>query len=259
MEIQVGCSTAGLGVEPGEIIANMPRTGCSVFELILFHDWREPGVYEDVASAFSHVKLLINSIHADRYLGSLIGAKDAAEAESGIELLQRSVNVADVLGARVVVAHVWDTFEAVDINLDNIALRLADAFAGDLGQAGISIENVPTCCGLDQADIWERFTDLLPDVFGFTLDLYWAHVFGNLPRLLKFIDRVNNIHIGLTMEGHGDCLSIRVGDGLESVESLVKQVRDSGYNGTMVIEPRGGLKSVDDYHYAADCLRRYIS
>jgi sugar phosphate isomerase/epimerase len=89
-------------------------------ELVVFPTWDLDVVAVDLLSS----GLRFPVVHADKTVGSGLGAPTAAEREAGAARLAENVRLAETLGAKLVVVHLWDSPESdadLEPNLETLA------------------------------------------------------------------------------------------------------------------------------------------
>lgn len=159
------------------------------------------------------------------------------QTEDAMALFEQVCAAAEALGARYYVMHgpfsVSGRLRVAQIHeLRQRTLRLRDIAAG----YGVDMlwENVHWCALRDPEDVREM-TAILPEQ-RFVLDVKQAYRAGTTPyaMLEAMGDRVRHVH-ALDMDAGGRlCLP---GRGVTDWRSLMRELRDRGYDGAVILEP----------------------
>src|SRR5919108_4022862 len=82
-----------------------PRLDVEGFELVVFPTWD----LDVVAGELLKSGLRFPVIHADKTVGAGLGATTVAARDAGAARLVQNVRLAEMLGAHLVVLHLWDS------------------------------------------------------------------------------------------------------------------------------------------------------
>jgi sugar phosphate isomerase/epimerase len=172
--------------------------------------------------------LPILSVHANRDVGICLCSGDRQEVEHGKRLTHEALALAERVGARVCVFHLWDTWkEAFDPCF--LADTLAEVAAAHPAVKA-SVENVPT-----QLRGHTPF-ELVRGFEWITLDLQWAALYDELGRFEPLVDRIANVHLRGRLAGGRWVIE---GAPFEFYAAL-ERIRDRwGYDGPLTMEPKG--------------------
>jgi len=181
----------------------------------------------DLAALLAQASLPVLSVHANRDVGTALCSGREDEVRHGKTLIEEGMALAQSVGARVCVIHLWDTWlEDFDVGVLEDGVRQASS---RFPKVRAAVENVPT--HLDEMTprtLLERFHWI-------TLDLRWAMLFDELAQFQADVDRIANVHVPCELRA-GSTPS--QGD-FESVLDAVRMiVHEWDYTGPLTIEPR---------------------
>jgi endonuclease IV len=195
-------------------------------------DWTKTPKYtaEQIVELVKKAKLPILSVHASRDVGSYLCSDREQDWEKGKRVIYDSLLIAEKLGARVCVFHLWDTWKTrFDIN------RLEKAFSDLVGQfpkVKASVENVPThledCTPFELAKRFEHVT----------LDLRWAALYDELDRFESVVRNVVNVHLRGSLKGDKWTIE-RSSFGFYEVLDKIRN--NWKYVGLLTVEPEGKI------------------
>ncbi len=223
-------------------------------EVVLHPDWRPglpprskqpdpPGTSGTLTSgeivsrlreAMARTGARIRSIHANRDLGTFLGARDSGTRRIAAELLEETIGIAREVGAGIIVLHPWNSWAGA-VDLEHIAVPIIEASRSS--EAVLTVENIPLSAPeWSQAEAMVGLADLLPDAVGFTLDLSWSSMYGNFDELLVLLSRVKNVHVqGRLMTGDDrEWLHPRAGN--MDLDASIRRLCRLGYDGQWTLE-----------------------
>lgn len=182
----------------------------------------------ELAGLLRATGLPIYSIHANRDVGICLCSGDEQEIIQGQRLIHESLSLADAVGARVCVFHLWDTWRQ---EFDPAALYCILCAAAK-GYPGVkaAVENVPThLVGITPFDLAQQFEWI-------TLDLRWAAMYNELDRFRSLKDRLVNVHLRGRLEGR----TWQLDDAPFGFYEALRTLRHEwGYGGLLTMEPSG--------------------
>lgn len=199
-----------------------------------FADWTKTPKYTlgEVLTLLKGEKLPILSVHANRDIGCYLCSNRERYLEKGKRFIYDSLSLADDLGAKVCVFHLWDTWKArFEVNhLKKIFSNITPLFP----KVKASVENIPTHL--------EGYTPFaLVRSFDYvTIDLRWASLYDELNAFETIIDNVVNVHLRGRLEGDKwvlDCSSFGFYEALDRIKNKWK------YSGLFTVEPEGKMNS----------------
>jgi len=127
------------------------------------------------------------SVHASRDVGSYLCSDREPDLKKGKRLIYESLSLAEGLGTKVCVFHLWDTRKAkFDMNrLKKIFSEVSSGFPG----VKASVENIPTSLeGHTPCSLVKSFDHV-------TLDLRWASLYDELYAFEQVGHKVVNVHL----------------------------------------------------------------
>ncbi len=216
-----------------------------------FADWTKTPKYtrEEVLELLREERLPILSVHASRDIGNYLCSNKNRDLEKGKQVAYDALFLANELGARVCVLHLWNTW-ATNFNLKyikEILHEVSDQFPG----VKASVENIPTHM--------KEFTpfELVKEFDNVTLDLRWAAMYDELDAFKSVVNKLANVHLRGRLDGEGwvlDCSSFGFYEAVKKIKG------DWGYKGLLTLEREGKLDSsrFDDFVKAVRNLRAMI-
>ncbi|TFG23716.1 MAG: hypothetical protein EU533_02890 [Promethearchaeota archaeon] len=194
--------------------------------------WNDSKKYdpEKIADFLNDYSLPIFSIHGNRDIGILLCSKNNKDVKNGKLLIKNSINLAERVGAKICVFHIWDT--KID-KIDYVILKKTlDRIAIKHPTITLSVENIPTNM--------PNFTpfELLKNFEYITMDLRWCAVYDELFKFSKIKKKIVNIHIRGELSGDEWKLRNSPFTVEEAMEIIIKQWK---YKGLLTFEPEGGL------------------
>ena len=195
-------------------------------------DWTKTPKYtaEQIVELVKKAKLPILSVHASRDVGSYLCSDREQDWEKGKRVIYDSLLIAEKLGARVCVFHLWDTWKT-NFAVDRIEKAFLD-LARQFPKVKASVENVPThledCTPFELAKRFEHVT----------LDLRWAALYDELDRFESLIRNVVNVHLRGSLKGDKWTIE-RSSFGF--YEALDKIRNNWKYVGLLTVEPEGEI------------------
>ena len=192
--------------------------------------WRDSVKYssKDIAALIKEAGVPILTVHAKRDIGIDLCSGNADDVKEGRRLAEEALRFAEVIGARVCVFHLWDTWkEKIDLPL--LSDTLAEISLG-FPTVRASVENVPTHLpGHTPLDLAKRFPWI-------TLDLQWAALYHEFDGFEKVKDRIVNVHLRGELEQAVWTLKNSPFGFYEALEKIRTQW---GYQGVLTMEPNG--------------------
>lgn len=144
--MQLLCSTGTFSREPDHtdsqaILTYGPELEVDGFEVMFYPSWY-PQI-EQIATALQQSRLRFPAMHAEKSIGTALGSSQPQEQERGIQLLAANCRLGSLLGAKVLILHLWglpELDEQLERNLQTLAACLTLAAQFDLQ---LAIETIP--------------------------------------------------------------------------------------------------------------------
>ena len=195
-----------------------------------FADWTKTPKFTvaEILTILQKQKLPILSVHASRDIGSYLCSSRERDYEKGKRLIHEALFLADNLGAKVCVFHLWDTWKTkFDIyKLKKDLLNIGAQFA----EVKASVENIPTHLEEDTP------LSLVKQFDHVTLDTKWASLYNELNMFESIISKVVNVHLrGTLRKGRWVLTSPHFG-----FYEALNLIRDRWqYSGLLTVVPEG--------------------
>lgn len=239
------CSTGAVVGRPnGRDITLLRRCidelDCDGYEFMMYETWYDR--MDEVLGYVAALPVTVPVVHVEKQVGELLsrgGEEDIAEARRRFELNCRA---AEMLGAGLLVLHLWNGVESDRRIEGNMAQYPALRAMAEARGLTLTIENV-VCNTQDPMTHMRTLADLHPDV-SFTFDTKMAAFHGQLTRLYSdssrwLMERVRHMHINDYGGGYMDWANLRTlhpGQGRVDFERLFAFLRSVSYAGDFTIE-----------------------
>lgn len=195
---------------------------------------------DELAVILRESKLPILSLHANRDVGIHLCSDKRREIQRGKQLIHDSLSLAQQVGAKMCVFHLWDTwkqqFEPVFLQ------RTLETIADQFSSVKAAVENVPI--NLPEHTPF----DVVKEFEWITLDLRWAGMYNELDKFAQVKDRIVNVHLRGRLEFDQWTIYHTPFTFYEAFDLLRKEWR---YSGLFTVEPEGGLKNAEWADFAA--------
>ena len=247
---RINCSVACLHLMDHRFLLDeLKYIDCPGFEFMIYSIWTER--YSGVARELREGGFRFDSMHGPKQTGRLLSEPDAESHAQARKLLRDSIGVAGDLGASVMTIHLWDqnsTDPKLQRNLDSL-YTLKD-YAIDRG-VNISVEFIPHTRGGGYVPTAEYLYNNLDSAFSFTLDLEFAAWNNEIADMVRFADRISNVHIrdynGSPVDERGRRHYCLPGSGNTDFAFAFQELKEKGYNGLYTLEARHySTKDVND-------------
>ena len=189
------------GFDPERHVPIIAQAGFEALELCLFSGWAGyDGADGDQVRVLRRVAdsegVAVWSIHAPQPTGDL-GSSNSMQRKTAIDALARCLDLADALGAHVVVSHDLASPDAASGRHGYCAESLARlAPMAEKSFARIGFENMPPEYQHDSVrKVWERVRNLSPAAFGCVLDTGHAQLAGQLDDAAEWGERLISVHL----------------------------------------------------------------
>jgi sugar phosphate isomerase/epimerase len=195
-----------------------------------FADWTKTPKFTvaEISTLLQKQELPILSVHASRDIGSYLCSSRERDYEKGKRLIHDALFLADKLGAKICVFHLWDTWKTkFDIyELKKDFLNMVAQFA----EIKASVENIPTHLkGHTPFSLVKQFDYV-------TLDTKWASLYNELDLFESIINKVVNVHLRGSLR---ECRWVLNSSNFGFYEALTL-IRDRWeYSGLLTVEPEG--------------------
>lgn len=192
-----------------------------------------------------------DSMHGPKQTGRLLSEVDSLSHANALKLLGESVDIAHELNIPILTIHLWDQ------NSDDPKLRRNIESLYKLKRyslargVNISIEFIPHLKGGGYLKTAEYLYQNLDTAFSFTLDLEFAAWDDDLSEVVKFADRITNVHIrdynGSPVDGKGRRQYCLPGMGSTDFAYVFKELKRRNYKGIYTLEARHySTKDIND-------------
>ena len=195
-----------------------------------FADWTKTPKYtvSEILALLEKQKLPILSVHASRDVGSYLCSNRKRQYEKGKRLTYDTLFLADNLGVKICVFHLWDTWKTkFDVHrLKKDFLKITSQFA----QIKASVENIPTHLKNHTPSSLVKLFDCV------TLDTKWASLYNELSLFKPMISKVVNVHLRGTLREDRWFLNSPNFGFYEALDLIRDRWK---YSGLLTVEPEG--------------------
>ena len=196
----------------------------------------------------------VPSVHINRDVGNMLCSSEPSVILEGQAILYNNLMGASKLRSEISVLHLWDTrLDSLDLKkVFNKAYEVAKDFA-----IKIAIENVPVSDKLlSPAKAWAELVELMPEDYGFTLDLSWCSLYNDFSDLSQFRERILNIHVqGYTLRVSENCYTLVPRAGSLNILECLSTLCLEGYKRFVTLE-MNKPSSQDDFKRALELIQR---
>ncbi len=193
-----------------------------------FADWTKMPKYtiEEIAKMLRNENLPILSVHSNRDIGNYLCSTQAEDLQKGRRLIRDSLSLAEILGAKVCVFHLWDSWKT-SFDIDHLRMIFSE-IADQFPKVRASVENIPTHLeGRSPFDLVRSFDYV-------TLDSRWAALYDELDLFGSITHNIVNVHLRGRLEGDGWVLERSSFSFYEGLDTITKKW---GYTGLLTVEP----------------------
>ena len=231
------------------LLEELDHINCSSFEFMIYSLWTEH--YHQVGKELRANGVRFESMHGPKQTGRLLSNADPESHKQAQGLLKKSIDTAHELGVSVLTIHLWDqnsTDPKLGRNLDSL-YKLKD-YAVDRG-VNISVEFIPHTRGGGYVPTAEYLYRNMDTAFSFTLDLEFAAWNNEIGDMVRFADRISNVHIrdynGSPVDENGRRFYCLPGLGKTDFAFAFQGLREKNYDGLYTLEARHySTKDVND-------------
>lgn len=239
------CSTGALIGRPNgrnhKLLAEFAgKLNCDGFELMIYDSWYEK--LDRVMADIQEMNLYIPVVHCEKTIGQAISLGGEENVENALRLFERNAFVAEKLGAKKIVLHLWDglpsdgTFEN-NITTYPMLLEIAEKYGLDL-----LVENV-VCNVQSPMRRILQLQELYPDIH-FVFDTKMAAFHGELEELYKdentaLWENIRHYHVNDYAGGYKEwskLATLPIGKGNVDFQAFFAYIKRIGYKDTFTIE-----------------------
>lgn len=259
--IETGISTHAFAYNKlnEEIISLIAESGFDAVELYMHKphfDFENDSELKTIAQALIKHKIEANSIHCPFYRqieeakkGKWlnIASEDEAVRNESVQWVKKSIAAAEIIRFKFAVIHFGDINDRKPADKKQGAalksLMEIEPFARSLG-AQIVLENIPneiaSCSELSAFLIENNLTEKI----GICFDTGHAAMAGEIPSGLKILkEKIKTVHLHDTIDLKDEHLS--AGDGILDWRLILTLMKQSGYEGRLILENKYGNNPED--------------
>lgn len=248
MNIPVLCSSGALitrfnGRDPRLLRSIFPHIEADGLEFMVYPSW--DGVLDRVTetvSGFSkELRVSIPVLHADKRIGELLSMGGAEETEEAAKRFKSCCDIAEKLGAGLIVLHLWGG-RASDYRIGHNIAELG-GYLREAERRGITLTVENVVCGRETP--LKHIKTIMNEYPGalFTVDTKMAEFHGELPATLDCAElwngRAAHLHVndyGGGIHDFNDLRVLHMGEGHVDFAPFFSRVRESGYRGFATVE-----------------------
>jgi len=195
-----------------------------------FADWTTIPKYStaQVLELVKRENLPILSVHGSRDIGIYLCSGRAEDLQKGKRLIFDALSLAENLGAKVCVFHLWDTWKT-KLDLKRLEKALSSV-AIEFPKVRAAVENIPTHLEGQTPFMLVKSFDYV------TLDLRWASMYDELDRFESISDKIVNLHLRGRLDAGRWFLDQSSFGFYEAVNKIKKEW---SYSGLFTVEPDG--------------------
>lgn len=193
-----------------------------------FADWTKTPKYTtaDVLELVKGENLPILSVHGNRDIGGYLCSGRAKDLQKGKRLIFDALSLAENLGSKVCVFHLWDTWKT-KLDLKHLK-KVLSSVAIEFPKVRASVENIPTHLkGQTPLTLAKSFDYV-------TLDLRWASMYNELHAFESIRDTIVNVHLRGKLDANRWFLDQ---SSYGFYEAFNKIKNEWGYSGLFTVEP----------------------
>ena len=206
-----------------------PRLHCDGFEFMMYESWYD--IWEQVADDLSKMNLSFPLFHVEKCVGQAFSRNEEGDNEQAQKLFEINCIMAQRIGAKKLVMHLWDGIPS-DRNIENNIEQYAylNEIAQNYGLL-LTIENV-VCNQEDPLIHFEELGERYPDI-AFTFDVKFAQFHNQLD--IAFGDEYRWLWQGFVRHIHiSDCAgSYKEWDQLKSLHPGEGRINYDKLNGSL--------------------------
>lgn len=180
-------------------------------------------------------KLVVPVVHIDRDVGNMLCSENKEIIIEGQNILNENLLGGSILKSKVAVLHMWDTY-GESLDLKKLFSKVYEVSRNYKIQ--VAIENIPISDKkITQEKAWELLKVIMPQNYGFTLDLNWCSLYNNFKELKNYKNKILNVHVQgyLSLVGKNNYTLVpRVGK-LDIINCL-SELCKLGYDGYITLE-----------------------
>lgn len=247
---KINCSVACLNLMDHRFLVDeLNYVDSPGFEFMVYSIWTEH--YGEVARELKESGIRFDSLHGPKQTGRLLSEDDSENHKQAKSLIKDSIDIARDIGANIVTIHLWDqnsTDPKLQKNINSL-YELKD-YAVNNG-VNISVEFIPHTKGGGYVPTAEYLYHNLDPAFSFTLDLEFAAWNNEMADIVKFADRISNVHIrdynGSPVDENGRRQYCLPGLGKTDFAFAFKELKNRDYKGIYTLEARHySTKDIND-------------
>lgn len=231
------------------LVDELKYIDCPGFEFMIYSIWSEH--YREVAKILKAGGFRFDSMHGPKQTGRLLSETDPESHEQAKKLIRESIDTAYEINAPVLTVHLWDQ-NSVDTKLERNLASLYELkdYALDRG-VNISVEFIPHTRGGGYVPTAEYLYHNMDPAFSFTLDLEFAAWNNETADVVRFADRISNVHIrdynGSPVDEKGRRHYCPPGLGRTDFNFLFRELKNRNYSGLFTLEARHySTKDIND-------------
>ncbi len=247
---KINCSVACIHIMDHRFMLDeLDYINCPGFEFLIYSSWMK--YYRQVGRELKANGVRFDSMHGPKQTGRLLSEDDPEKHKQAKELIKDSIEAAHEMDIHVLTVHLWDqnsTDPKLERNLDSL-YELKD-YAVDHG-VSISVEFIPHTRGGGYVPTAEYLYHNMDPAFSFTLDLEFAAWNNEMADMVRFADRISNVHIrdynGSPVDENGRRFYCLPGLGKTDFAFAFRGLKERNYSGLFTLEARHySTKDVND-------------
>ena len=247
MRDQILCSTGAFvgrvnGRDHRIILRTAPLLHCDGLEFMMYEAWYDR--WREIAADLASSGLSFPVLHADKRIGELFSRNEGEDIREGLRRFAVNCQMAQALGAKKLVVHLWGGPPSDRDIATNIAqLPELSRMSEDAGLL-LTVENV-VCSHQDPLTHLRTLAERYPRIH-FTFDTKMAAFHRQLEEVYRpewdwlwSQRRIAHLHVNDYGGGYMDWSNLRtlhIGDGAIPFDRFFAVLRQKGYHGSYTVE-----------------------
>ncbi|MCH5252275.1 MAG: TIM barrel protein [Lachnospiraceae bacterium] len=244
---EILCSTGALIGKPNgrnhmllEELSN--KLNCDGFEFMMYSSWYEAA--EKIVEDLQRLRINIPVMHCEKHIGEAISRNEPGDADKALSLFEQNCQIAQKLGAKKMVMHLWDGIISDQHFYNNLGMYGELASISHTYQIDLLVENV-VCNKEDPMSHWLELYEKYPQIhFVFDTKMAAFHeqmdlIYDKDYQWLWEKDCIRHLHVNDYGGGYmewGKLKTLPIGAGHIDFERFFDFINEKNYMGDFTVE-----------------------